>query len=98
MGIAALVVDAKDDHAAAFYAHFGFIALAEQRLTLFLSLDSLRLAAEHLVPQAQSAGTKALKASPRPALRAVFITGERTLFFKFPGTLAQIRNLLFFSY
>jgi GNAT superfamily N-acetyltransferase len=34
----ALIVDAKDDQAAAFYAHHGFIALPRTPLTLFLPL------------------------------------------------------------
>lgn len=34
----ALMVDAKDDSAAAFYRHHGFIALPESPLTLFLPL------------------------------------------------------------
>ena len=38
----ALVVDAKDDTAAAFYAHHGFLALPEQSLTLFLPLATAR--------------------------------------------------------
>lgn len=37
----ALVVDAKDDVAAAFYRHHGFIALPDTLLTLFLPLASL---------------------------------------------------------
>ena len=38
----ALVVDAKDDTAAAFYRHHGFLALPEQGLTLFLPLATAR--------------------------------------------------------
>lgn len=38
----ALVVDAKDDLAAAFYHHHGFIALPESPLTLFLPLATAR--------------------------------------------------------
>lgn len=38
----ALLVDAKDTSAAAFYAHHGFIALPERSLTLFLPLASVR--------------------------------------------------------
>jgi predicted N-acetyltransferase YhbS len=34
----ALMVDAKDGHAAAFYGHHGFIALPDSPLTLFLPL------------------------------------------------------------
>lgn len=36
----ALMVDAKDGHAAAFYGHHGFIALPDAPLTLFLPLAS----------------------------------------------------------
>ncbi|WP_375576301.1 GNAT family N-acetyltransferase [Paracidovorax oryzae] len=39
---AVLVVDAKGDRAAAFYAHHGFIALADAPLTLFLPLATVR--------------------------------------------------------
>lgn len=38
----ALVVDAKDESAAKFYAHHGFVALAEQALTLFLPLATVK--------------------------------------------------------
>jgi ribosomal protein S18 acetylase RimI-like enzyme len=38
----ALVVDAKDDQAAAFYHHHGFIALPSSPLTLFLPLATVR--------------------------------------------------------
>jgi ribosomal protein S18 acetylase RimI-like enzyme len=38
----ALVVDAKDETAAAFYAHHGFIALPDTPLTLFLPLATVR--------------------------------------------------------
>ena len=38
----ALVVDAKDDRAAAFYRHHGFIPCADQPLQLFLPLASFR--------------------------------------------------------
>ncbi|MES2041586.1 MAG: GNAT family N-acetyltransferase [Pseudomonadota bacterium] len=38
----ALVVDAKDAAAAGFYQHFGFIALQDTPLSLFLPLDSVR--------------------------------------------------------
>jgi GNAT superfamily N-acetyltransferase len=37
----ALIVDAKDDSASAFYRHHGFIALPEAALTLFLPLASV---------------------------------------------------------
>jgi GNAT superfamily N-acetyltransferase len=36
----ALVVDAKDEHAAAFYRHHGFLGLTGQPLTLFLPLGT----------------------------------------------------------
>ena len=38
----ALVVDAKDETAAAFYAHHGFIALPDAALQLFLPLATVR--------------------------------------------------------
>jgi ribosomal protein S18 acetylase RimI-like enzyme len=38
----ALMVDAKDDAAAAFYRHHGFIALPDSSLTLFLPLATVR--------------------------------------------------------
>ena len=38
----ALVVDAKDKSAAAFYRHRGFIDLANAPLTLFLPLSALK--------------------------------------------------------
>jgi len=38
----ALVVDAKDEAATAFYRHHGFIALPDKALTLFLPLDTVR--------------------------------------------------------
>ncbi len=38
----ALIVDAKDDEAAAFYRHHGFIALPDSPLTLFLPLATVR--------------------------------------------------------
>jgi predicted N-acetyltransferase YhbS len=38
----AVVVDAKDDQAAAFYSHHGFIALPTAQMTLFLPLASLQ--------------------------------------------------------
>ena len=38
----ALMVDAKDDDAAAFYRHHGFITLPDSRLTLFLPLSTAR--------------------------------------------------------
>ena len=39
---AALLVDAKDDEAAAFYRHHGFIRLPESPLMLFLPLATVR--------------------------------------------------------
>jgi ribosomal protein S18 acetylase RimI-like enzyme len=39
---AVLVVNAKNDQAAAFYRHHGFIPLADAALTLFLPLASVR--------------------------------------------------------
>ena len=36
----ALLVDAKDDQAVAFYQHHGFIALAGQPRTLFLAVST----------------------------------------------------------
>lgn len=39
----ALTVDAKDEAAAAFYRHHGFLALPETPLTLFLPLATVRL-------------------------------------------------------
>ncbi|MCL2659276.1 MAG: GNAT family N-acetyltransferase [Acidobacteriaceae bacterium] len=38
----ALMVDAKDDAAASFYQHHGFIALPDSALTLFLPLATVR--------------------------------------------------------
>jgi ribosomal protein S18 acetylase RimI-like enzyme len=38
----ALMVDAKDEAAAAFYRHHGFIALPDSPLTLFLPLATVR--------------------------------------------------------
>ncbi|MGL4407584.1 MAG: GNAT family N-acetyltransferase, partial [Zoogloea sp.] len=38
----ALLVDAKDDEAAAFYRHHGFISLPESPLMLFLPLATVR--------------------------------------------------------
>ena len=37
----ALVVDAKDESAASFYRHHGFIALPDSQLTLFLPLKTV---------------------------------------------------------
>jgi GNAT superfamily N-acetyltransferase len=38
----ALLVDAKDDEAATFYGHYGFMPLAETPRTLFLPIDTSR--------------------------------------------------------
>lgn len=38
----ALVVDAKDDAAASFYRHHGFIAMPSTSMTLFLPLASVK--------------------------------------------------------
>lgn len=38
MGVFALAVDAKDEPAAAFYRHFGFVAFASKPMQLFLPL------------------------------------------------------------
>ncbi len=44
----ALVVDAKDETAAAFYPHHGFVRLPDQALTLFLPLATARGATQHI--------------------------------------------------
>lgn len=44
IAVYAVVVDALNDHAAAFYEQFGFIRLPNQPLTLFLPLDTLKAA------------------------------------------------------
>lgn len=41
MGVFALSVDAKDEQAAAFYQHFGFVAFASKPLQLFLPLATI---------------------------------------------------------
>ncbi|OWV90305.1 GCN5 family acetyltransferase [Rhizobium sp. R635] len=41
LGVFALAVDAKDEQAAAFYRHFGFIAFETKPLQLFLSLATV---------------------------------------------------------
>ena len=46
----ALLVDAKDANAAAFYAHHGFVPLAESPLTLFLPLATAYKLAKSLEP------------------------------------------------
>lgn len=38
----AFIVDAKDEHAGAFYQHHGFMTLSESPLTLFLPLATVR--------------------------------------------------------
>jgi len=38
----AFLVDAKDEQAAAFYAHHGSMALPDQHLSLFLSLATVK--------------------------------------------------------
>lgn len=42
----AVMVDAKDDAASAFYQHHGFIALPDSPLTLFLPLATVRPASK----------------------------------------------------
>ena len=42
LGIAALVIDAKDEKAKAFYSRYEFVALPDQPLTLWLPLPALR--------------------------------------------------------
>ena len=39
-GVYALVVDAKDDHAKRFYERYGFIAITDRPMTLYLSLHT----------------------------------------------------------
>jgi hypothetical protein len=41
LGIAGLFVDAKDEHAAAFYQRFGFVSLPSNPRRLFLPLETL---------------------------------------------------------
>lgn len=41
VGVAGLFVDAKDENTAGFYSRFGFIPLPDQRLTLFLPIQTL---------------------------------------------------------
>jgi GNAT superfamily N-acetyltransferase len=41
VGVAGLFVDAKDEGAARFYSHFGFVALASNPLRLFLPMRTL---------------------------------------------------------
>lgn len=42
VGLVAVVIDAKHEHARAFYARYGFFQLPDQPLTLWLPLPSLR--------------------------------------------------------
>lgn len=42
LGIAALIIDAKDEKAKAFYSRYEFVALPDQPLTLWLPLPALR--------------------------------------------------------
>jgi len=49
IGLYALVVDAKDDRAAAFYARHGFERFPDRPLTLFLTLDMARHASSALL-------------------------------------------------
>lgn len=44
IGLYAVVVDAKDDSAAAFYARYGFQRFPDQGLSLFLPMDVIRRA------------------------------------------------------
>lgn len=41
VGMSALFVDAKDEHAAAFYRHYGFVPLHSHPLTLFLMREDV---------------------------------------------------------
>ena len=40
VGVFALLVDAKDDQAVAFYKHYGFLSLESQPEILFLSISA----------------------------------------------------------
>ncbi|TAK76325.1 MAG: GNAT family N-acetyltransferase [Gammaproteobacteria bacterium] len=42
IGINAVIVDAKDDHAAKFYRHFGFIEFPSNKLKLFLPINTIK--------------------------------------------------------
>lgn len=44
MGIFAVVVDAKNDDAKAFYGNYGFMELQDSGLTLFLPIDTIKSA------------------------------------------------------
>lgn len=43
IGIMAIIVDAKDDAAVAFYKHFGFAVFPENQTRLFLPLETIKL-------------------------------------------------------
>jgi len=45
-GVIGLFVDAKDESARLFYEHYGFVALPDHALQLFLPLETLRRATE----------------------------------------------------
>lgn len=42
IGINALIVDAKDDNAASFYRHYGFIEFPSNKLKLFLPINTIK--------------------------------------------------------
>ena len=44
MGVFAVVVDAKNDQAKAFYGNYGFTELQDSKLTLFLPIDTIKSA------------------------------------------------------
>lgn len=44
LGICAIVVDAKNDNAKTFYENYGFTALQDSELTLFLLVDTIKSA------------------------------------------------------
>lgn len=44
MGVFAVIVDAKNDNAKAFYQSFGFLELQESKLSLFLPIDTIKSA------------------------------------------------------
>lgn len=46
LAVYALVVDAKNDSARAYYEHYGFLGFADSPLRLFIPLETLRRAAE----------------------------------------------------
>lgn len=43
VGINAVIVDAKDDNAANFYRHFGFIEFPSNKLKLFLPINTIKV-------------------------------------------------------